>query len=415
MKRRGSTFCRTEMSKAIGQFQPGDVVVPLFIDASHAAVHGVVTDVNPAEHKVYVNWAGVTLKQHDPDEIQHADIGKISGVRRMGGRKDIVSTVFDTKEEYKKYLKEHPDADKSKHSVKPQSGGGDSKKDDAPKRKPNREVKKNDVVSFLNTSNRKPIGDVIDDYLEDYDEDDRVDIRNEVIGAMAKAGRGATHDLDMDKEELEDWLRGSSKSSLYHFLSDSFTGGMHPDKEQEESDKIADAMANAVKKTLEKYASVIISKKNVKGADTFKCPSCGTKVLKQTGYCVKCKKKVKPKEASESVSEDEQFVGDPKTHGTEKPRPGGYTIVQNLVKDLSRENKKEIKKGPRTSHRLRSRRGAYHVEKGRTYKKTKYEVDNDVVVCPRCRGEAEKQSFTKSTKLYVCPDCGWKITTDKLV
>lgn len=27
--------------------------------------------------------------------------------------------------------------------------------------------------------------------------------------------------------------------------------------------------------------------------DTFKCPECDTKVLEQTGYCVKCKKKVK--------------------------------------------------------------------------------------------------------------------------
>ena len=27
-------------------------------------------------------------------------------------------------------------------------------------------------------------------------------------------------------------------------------------------------------------------------AETFKCPECGSKVLKQTNYCVKCKKKV---------------------------------------------------------------------------------------------------------------------------
>jgi len=27
--------------------------------------------------------------------------------------------------------------------------------------------------------------------------------------------------------------------------------------------------------------------------ETFECPDCGTKVMKQTGYCVKCKKKVK--------------------------------------------------------------------------------------------------------------------------
>jgi predicted RNA-binding Zn-ribbon protein involved in translation (DUF1610 family) len=26
---------------------------------------------------------------------------------------------------------------------------------------------------------------------------------------------------------------------------------------------------------------------------TFECPNCGTKVLENTGYCVKCKKNVK--------------------------------------------------------------------------------------------------------------------------
>jgi DNA-directed RNA polymerase subunit RPC12/RpoP len=29
-----------------------------------------------------------------------------------------------------------------------------------------------------------------------------------------------------------------------------------------------------------------------KKSGTFKCPHCGGKVLKNTGYCVKCKKKV---------------------------------------------------------------------------------------------------------------------------
>jgi len=40
--------------------------------------------------------------------------------------------------------------------------------------------------------------------------------------------------------------------------------------------------------------------KELISVDTFKCPECGTKVLKQTGYCVKCKKKVK--EASGRVA-----------------------------------------------------------------------------------------------------------------
>lgn len=37
-------------------------------------------------------------------------------------------------------------------------------------------------------------------------------------------------------------------------------------------------------------------------ADTFKCPECGTKVLEQTGYCVKCKKKVKKKKKAQASS-----------------------------------------------------------------------------------------------------------------
>ena len=36
-----------------------------------------------------------------------------------------------------------------------------------------------------------------------------------------------------------------------------------------------------------------LKKKEKKAASTFKCPTCGTKVLENTGYCLKCKKKVK--------------------------------------------------------------------------------------------------------------------------
>ena len=32
-----------------------------------------------------------------------------------------------------------------------------------------------------------------------------------------------------------------------------------------------------------------------KETGTFKCPDCGSKVLKNTGYCLSCKKKVKEK------------------------------------------------------------------------------------------------------------------------
>lgn len=41
-------------------------------------------------------------------------------------------------------------------------------------------------------------------------------------------------------------------------------------------------------------------------AETFKCPTCGNKVLKKTGYCVVCKKKVKPKEAGSEKKATEE-------------------------------------------------------------------------------------------------------------
>lgn len=41
-------------------------------------------------------------------------------------------------------------------------------------------------------------------------------------------------------------------------------------------------------------------------ADTMKCPTCGTKVLKATGYCLKCKKKIKGGEKKEGKEEDKK-------------------------------------------------------------------------------------------------------------
>jgi len=44
--------------------------------------------------------------------------------------------------------------------------------------------------------------------------------------------------------------------------------------------------------------------KNLKEADTFKCPECDSKVLVNTGYCLKCKKKVKESKIKEEGFEN---------------------------------------------------------------------------------------------------------------
>jgi len=49
-------------------------------------------------------------------------------------------------------------------------------------------------------------------------------------------------------------------------------------------------------KVLENTGYCLKCKEKVKEADdktkTFECPKCGTKVLENTGYCLKCKEKV---------------------------------------------------------------------------------------------------------------------------
>lgn len=76
---------------------------------------------------------------------------------------------------------------------------------------------------------------------------------------------------------------------------------------------------------------------------------------------------------------------------------GGFDIVQNLIK----EHKKRF--------------ALYHGQRGRYYRRTRRERDDNVCVCPRCKIEMEGQPFTKGIKLYSCPECGFKIPADKLI
>lgn len=56
----------------------------------------------------------------------------------------------------------------------------------------------------------------------------------------------------------------------------------------------------------EKVAEELVElARELTSADTFKCPDCGGKVLEQTKYCVKCKKKVKKAGELLATSEDD--------------------------------------------------------------------------------------------------------------
>lgn len=62
---------------------------------------------------------------------------------------------------------------------------------------------------------------------------------------------------------------------------------------------------------------------------------------------------------------------------------------------------------------LRSRRAMYWGGPGRTYRLTKEEQQNGMATCPKCKGPMEKEPFMRGEKLYLCPECRFKVPTSK--
>ncbi len=253
--------------------------------------------------------------------------------------------------------------------------------------------------------------------------------------------------------------------------------------------------------------SRIIAKKNPR------CPKCGKEIWDKStidqrlNWCHNCGLKFDNRKASNPV---ESVMGNQDLHGIKQPRGGGFSIMQELVKDLHKESIGEQKtagagisdsvlyrkirnallstarkisriypdaqlnyanrqlSGTVLGHKIRTfyeilrasngevaglpvliidgkqydrfyqpveekikdvigvtgsertssvmfRRGMYHKERGRLYKPTRSEKEQDVFVCPRCKNELKKDKFSRGVKLFQCPQCSWKITSDKLV
>lgn len=71
-------------------------------------------------------------------------------------------------------------------------------------------------------------------------------------------------------------------------------------------------------------------------AKTFPCPDCGTKVLEQTSYCVKCKKKVKPGTSKKADQNDPRFM----YTGSPAPDETPEAVETKEASDLGKWSKK---------------------------------------------------------------------------
>jgi len=64
---------------------------------------------------------------------------------------------------------------------------------------------------------------------------------------------------------------------------------------------------------------------------------------------------------------------------------------------------------------LKSRRAMYWGAPDRTYRLTRQEQETGQANCPRCQVPMEKEPFTRSDKLLICPECRFKVPTSKAV
>jgi DNA-directed RNA polymerase subunit RPC12/RpoP len=53
--------------------------------------------------------------------------------------------------------------------------------------------------------------------------------------------------------------------------------------------------------------------------------------------------------AEDDAPNGNQFMGDPETHGIDKPRGGGFSIMQDLQKELAPESRSEAEEGPKVA------------------------------------------------------------------
>lgn len=67
------------------------------------------------------------------------------------------------------------------------------------------------------------------------------------------------------------------------------------------------------------------------------------------------------------------------------------------------------------SDNLKSRRAMYWCGKGRKYRMTKAEKDCGTPSCPKCCSDMGKHPFTRRSKLYICDDCGFKISSNDVL
>lgn len=77
-----------------------------------------------------------------------------------------------------------------------------------------------------------------------------------------------------------------------------------------------------------------------------------------------------------------------------------------VLEKTKEDKEKKLKKRMRIS--------SYHKMRGRIFQRSKKEREMNKHFCFKCKCEMNLEPFTKTDKMWLCPNCGWKIESSKV-
>jgi len=408
MRTRRGRLSRPEMSRMIDQFYEGALVGPLTVESPGDSITGVVRRVSPVENKVYVAWNSGPIKQHDPDEIQlkvfptEPSLSGRAMTETVEDNPGIEDTVKTEKLASRRMAGAKFVGDPRTHGIDtPVSGGTDVMEkltkilhDEALEfSRKRKEV--NASIGRRRVSIEFETEEALNEYLKEHPGSDK--------------SKHTVKETEESKKKEEAPPKEEMKEKVKEVVKEKAETKFDIPKERESTAK------STMKGMLEKHgvadAKFKVNKTGVstvirgggKAADGSNVEieleiNDGKKKKGVVGYAY-----VKRPDGSVAGSEEDIYKADLSKEGFDE-------VVGKVTGDLSKHLGKKAHVGRRMA--------AYHADKGRIYRRTQLERQMDMMICPRCRPdvvEMEKQPFVRGVGIWVCPGCGWKITTDKVM
>lgn len=382
------------------------------IDEENAKISSVST---AAEKVLKCNRCGKVLspiKGYEKSVWRHCPCGGVATLKEASVSRGRRGMDFSTKKQMDDYLRDHPDADKSKHRVVEH----DPKDMDTHPFNLMRKRQNEEKMKQIGKHYKKDPKDLTVDEIEKFNQRGR-----KATGEMSMRDiqpGGEYHDWAHRIEQAARTIQQITARGGYRV---SFLGMKPFDVYQGPYAVMTEGKLWSSGEDDENFYfefrlhDGILGDPNDIAIDILERKGYGPKFKKAADWsgglpitCDFCKKPVT----------DKWFVDGNTNWGSWANMCPRCYLMNGVGTGPGRGQKYDAKTGKKISgsdNGLRSRRAMYWCAPDRTYRLTQQEQASGLATCPKCKVEMSKERFTRSDKLLNCPECGFKVPTSKAV